>query len=181
GASFQSPAPAIDGFDALARTEAFWRQWSDRCPDVGPWTEAVKRSLITLKALTYAPTGGIVAAATTSLPEKLGGIRNWDYRYCWLRDASFTVSALYDCGFEREGAAFLEWLLYSTRLTQPRLQILYDVFGEARLPERALEHLDGYRGSRPVRAGNDAHGQFQLDVYGEVIGAMAEAAQRGEV
>src|SRR6202040_2141578 len=94
GASFQNPPPAIDCFDALARTEAFWRQWSDRCPDVGPWTEAVKRSLITLKALTYAPTGGIVAAATTSLPERIGGVRNWDYRYCWLRDATFTLMAL---------------------------------------------------------------------------------------
>src|ERR1700756_4264099 len=94
GLSFQNPPPAIDPFDALERTEAFWRQWSDRCPDVGPWTEAVKRSLITLKALTYAPTGGIVAAATTSLPERLGGVRNWDYRYCWLRDATFTLLAL---------------------------------------------------------------------------------------
>jgi GH15 family glucan-1,4-alpha-glucosidase len=98
GASFQDPPPAIDCFDALAHTEAFWRQWMDRCPDVGPWTEAVKRSLITLKALTYAPTGGIVAAATTSLPERIGGVRNWDYRYCWLRDATFTLLAFMNLG-----------------------------------------------------------------------------------
>jgi GH15 family glucan-1,4-alpha-glucosidase len=98
GASFQNPSPPIDPFDALTRTEAFWRPWSDRCPDVGPWTEAVKRSLITLKALTYAPTGGIVAAATTSLPERLGGVRNWDYRYCWLRVATFTLLAFMNLG-----------------------------------------------------------------------------------
>jgi len=111
GASFQSPPPAIDAFDALARTEAFWRQWSDRCSDVGPWTEAVKRSLITLKALTYAPTGGIVAAATTSLPERLGGVRNWDYRYCWLRDATFTLLAFMNLGYHDEARAWRDWLI----------------------------------------------------------------------
>ena len=111
GASFQDPPPAIDPFDALERTEAFWRQWSDRCPDVGPWTEAVKRSLITLKALTYAPTGGIVAAATTSLPERLGGVRNWDYRYCWLRDATFTLLALMHLGYYDEARAWRDWLI----------------------------------------------------------------------
>jgi GH15 family glucan-1,4-alpha-glucosidase len=171
--------PTLDG-DDVERSLAFWSRWSSQLTYKGPYRDAVLRSALVLKLLTYAPSGGIVAAATTSLPEKIGGIRNWDYRYCWLRDASFTVSALYDCGFEREGAAFLDWLLYSTRLTQPRLQILYDVFGESHLPERSLEHLDGYRGSRPVRVGNDAHDQFQLDVYGEVLGALEEATLRGE-
>jgi len=180
---YDDHAPAVlaplDG-DDVECTIDYWSRWSSQLAYKGPYRDAVMRSALVLKLLAYAPSGGIVAAATTSLPEKIGGIRNWDYRYCWLRDASFTVSALYDCGFEREGAAFLDWLLYSTRLTQPSLQILYDVFGEARLPERELEHLEGYRGSRPVRAGNNAYNQFQLDVYGEVIGAMEEAVNRGE-
>ncbi len=171
--------PTLDG-DDVERALAFWSHWASQLTYKGPYRDAVLRSALVLKLLTYAPSGGIVAAATTSLPEKIGGIRNWDYRYCWLRDASFTVSALYDCGFEREGAAFLDWLLYSTRLTQPRLQILYDVFGESHLPERELEHLDGYRGSRPARVGNNAYDQFQLDVYGEVVGALEEATKRGE-
>src|ERR1700739_573401 len=111
GSSFQSPPPTIDCSDALARAETFWHQWSDRCPDVGPWTEAVKRSLITLKALTYAPTGGVVAAATTSLPEHLGGVRNWDYRYCWLRDATFTLMALMELGYYEEAQAWRDWLM----------------------------------------------------------------------
>ncbi|HKS24655.1 MAG TPA: glycoside hydrolase family 15 protein [Thermoanaerobaculia bacterium] len=171
-------APLDD--DAVERSIEFWRNWSSQLAYKGPYRDMVMRSALVLKLLTYAPSGGIVAAATTSLPEEIGGVRNWDYRYCWLRDASFTVSALYDCGFEREGAAFLDWLLYATRITQPRLQILYDVFGESKLPERDLDHLAGYRGSRPVRVGNLAVKQFQLDVYGEVIGAMEEAVQRGE-
>jgi GH15 family glucan-1,4-alpha-glucosidase len=170
--------PRLD--EDIEASIGFWRKWSSQLAYKGPYREAVMRSALVLKLLTYAPSGGVVAAATTSLPEQIGGIRNWDYRYCWLRDASFTVSALYDCGFEREGAAFLDWLLYSTRLTQPRLQILYDVFGESHLPEHELAHLAGYRDSRPVRIGNLAHNQFQLDVYGEVVGAMQEAAQRGE-
>src|SRR5215469_13343050 len=125
GASFEGPSPAIDPFDALARTEAFWRQWSDRCPDVGSWTETVKRSLITLKALTYAPTGGIVAAATTSLPEHLGGIRNWDYRFCWLRDATFTLLAFMHLGFYDEARAFAGWLTRAVAGSPEQIQIMY--------------------------------------------------------
>ncbi len=125
GPSFQSPPPAVDPFDALERTEAFWRQWSDRCPDVGPWTEAVKRSLITLKALTYAPTGGIVAAATTSLPERLGGMRNWGYHYCWLRDATFTLLALMHLGYYDEARAWRDWLVRAVAGSPRQVQIVY--------------------------------------------------------
>jgi GH15 family glucan-1,4-alpha-glucosidase len=162
-------------------TLAFWTDWSSSFTYEGPYRETVLRSALVLKMLAYAPSGAIVAAATTSLPERIGGIRNWDYRYCWLRDASFTVRALYETGFVTEGGAFVEWLMYATRLTHPHLQILYDVFGEANLPERTLDHLEGYRGSRPVRVGNDAHAQFQLDVYGEVLGAIDRYALAGEL
>jgi GH15 family glucan-1,4-alpha-glucosidase len=166
--------------DAIERTIKFWRDWSSQLTYDGPHRALVLRSALVLKLLTYAPTGAIVAAATSSLPESIGSVRNWDYRYCWLRDASWTVTALFDCGFPNEGAAFLDWLLYSTRLTHPHLQMLYDVFGESRVPETTLDHLAGYRDSRPVRIGNDAHGQFQLDVYGELLGAVEEATRRGE-
>jgi GH15 family glucan-1,4-alpha-glucosidase len=144
GPSFQSPPPAIDPFSELERTEGFWREWSGRCPDTGPWTEAVKRSLITLKALTYAPTGGIVAAATTSLPERLGGIRNWDYRYCWLRDATFTLLALMNLGYYEEARAWREWLVRAVAGSPRQVQIMYGVGGERWLPELTIPWLQGY-------------------------------------
>jgi GH15 family glucan-1,4-alpha-glucosidase len=181
GASFQSPPPAIDCLDALARTEAFWREWSDRCPDVGPWTEAVKRSLITLKALTYAPTGGIVAAATTSLPERLGGVRNWDYRYCWLRDATFTLLAFMSLGYHDEARAFRDWLIRAVAGSPSQAQIMYGVGGERWLPELTVPWLPGYENSKPVRIGNGASQQLQLDVYGEVEDAMCQARKAGMV
>ena len=160
--------------EEIERTIDFWTQWASQCTYDGPHADRIVRSALVLKLLTYAPSGAIVAAPTTSLPEQPGGIRNWDYRYCWLRDAAFTVAALDDCGFEVEGGAFVDWMLYATRLTHPRLQIVYDVFGEARLPERTLPHLEGYERSAPVRVGNAAHDQFQLDIYGEVLGAVEE-------
>src|SRR6202040_208630 len=181
GASFQSPPPAIDPFDALARTEAFWRQWSNRCPDVGPWTEAVKRSLITLKALTYAPTGGIVAAATTSLPERLGGVRNWDYRYCWLRDATFTLLAFMNLGYFDEGRAWRDWLTRAVAGSPRQIQIMYGVGGERWLPELIVPWLPGYENSAPVRIGNDASQQLQIDVYGEVVDALFQTFKAGMV
>jgi GH15 family glucan-1,4-alpha-glucosidase len=179
GPSFQDPPPAIDGFDALTRTEAFWREWSDRCPDVGPWTEAVKRSLITLKALTYAPTGGIVAAATTSLPERIGGVRNWDYRYCWLRDATFTLLALMNLGYYDEARAWRDWLIRAVAGSPSQVQIMYGVGGERWLPELTVPWLPGYESSAPVRIGNDASQQLQLDVFGEIADAMFQALKAG--
>ncbi len=179
GPSFRSPPPAIDPFHALERTEAFWRQWSDRCPDVGPWTEAVKRSLITLKALTYAPTGGIVAAATTSLPERLGGVRNWDYRYCWLRDATFTLLAFMNLGYFEEARAWRDWLIRAVAGSPSQIQIVYGVGGERWLPELVVPWLPGYEKSSPVRIGNDASRQLQLDVFGEVGDVMFQALKAG--
>jgi GH15 family glucan-1,4-alpha-glucosidase len=179
GPSFQDPPPPIDPFDALTRTEAFWRAWSDRCPDVGPWTEAVKRSLITLKALTYAPTGGIVAAATTSLPERLGGVRNWDYRYCWLRDATFTLLAFMNLGYYEEAQAWRDWLVRAVAGSPNQVQIMYGVGGERWLPELIVPWLPGYENSTPVRIGNGASQQLQLDVFGEIADAMFQALKAG--
>jgi GH15 family glucan-1,4-alpha-glucosidase len=163
----------------LERTARWWQEWANRCGYSGPYHEAVIRSALALKLMTYAPSGALVAAPTTSLPEWPGGVRNWDYRYCWLRDASFTLRALSTLSYYEEAEAFHGWVLHATRLTWPELQVLYDVFGEARLPERELPHLEGYAGSRPVRVGNDAHGQLQLDVYGEVLDAAAWFVERG--
>ena len=163
----------------LEETLAWWGEWSGklRCP--GPYREMMVRSAITLKLLTYAPTGAVVAAPTTSLPESIGGARNWDYRYCWLRDAGMTVRAFYALGCGEEGDAFASWILHATRLTWPEIRVLYDVYGNPPPAERALEHLDGFRGSRPVRVGNGARDQLQLDVYGEVVGAVTEHLARG--
>ncbi|HEY2533185.1 MAG TPA: glycoside hydrolase family 15 protein [Xanthobacteraceae bacterium] len=179
GASFQNPPPAIDPFDGLARTETFWRQWSDRCPQVGPWTEVVKRSLITLKALTYAPTGGMVAAATTSLPERVGGVRNWDYRYCWLRDATVTLLALMKLGYYDEARAWRDWLIRAVAGSPEQIQIMYGVGGERWLPELSVPWLRGYESSTPVRVGNDASQQLQLDVFGEIADAMLQTLRAG--
>ncbi|MGH6944662.1 MAG: glycoside hydrolase family 15 protein [Geminicoccaceae bacterium] len=179
GASFASPPPPVDPFEALERTEAFWRQWSDRCRDLGPWTEEVRRSLITLKALTYGPTGGIVAAATTSLPEQLGGVRNWDYRFCWLRDATFTLLAFMNLGYYDEARAWRDWLIRAVAGSPPQVQIMYGVGGERRLPESVVPWLPGYESSSPVRIGNDACRQLQLDVFGEVADAMFQTLKAG--
>jgi GH15 family glucan-1,4-alpha-glucosidase len=154
GPSYGPRPIAIDPQLALAQTEAFWRHWSARCPAIGPWSEAVKRSLLTLKALTYGPTGGIVAAATTSLPEQIGGPRNWDYRYCWLRDAAFTLLALMNLGYYDEAGAWRDWLLRAVAGSPAQVQNLYGITGEKQLPERELAWLIGYEGSRPVRTGN---------------------------
>lgn len=174
------PRPnAIDAQLALARTETFWRNWSARCPSVGLWSAAVTRSLLTLKGLTYGPTGGIVAAPTTLLPEQIGGLRNWDYRYCWLRDAAFTLLALMNFGYCDEAGARRDWLLRAVAGSPAQVQLLYGVAGERQAPERELPWLAGYESSRPVRIGDAAAGQHQLDVYGQVIHAMFEAVNGG--
>jgi GH15 family glucan-1,4-alpha-glucosidase len=179
---FPSHRPAPDEIDpeqALQDTERFWTEWSERCTYEGPWREPVVRSLVVLKALTYEPTGGIVAAPTTSLPEQIGGVRNWDYRYCWLRDATFTLDSLLVAGYLEEAGAWRDWLLRAVAGDPADLQIMYGPAGERRLPEFELPWLSGYEGSRPVRVGNAAAGQFQLDVYGEVMDAMYEAVRGG--
>jgi GH15 family glucan-1,4-alpha-glucosidase len=173
------PAEGEHALRQIDGTIAWWRAWADQCTYDWEFRDVIVRSALTLKLLTYAPSGAIIAAPTTSLPEHIGGVRNWDYRYCWLRDASLTLRALLDLGYSVEGEAFLSWLLHATRLTRPKLQILYDVYGEAQLPEKQLDHLEGYRGSRPVRVGNKAAEQVQLDVYGEVVDAVHQYVIRG--
>jgi len=172
------PRP-IDGRYIIEDTDRWWRDWSGRCTYQGQWRDAVQRSLITLKALTYAPTGGIVAAATTSLPEALGGVRNWDYRYCWLRDATLTLNALMVAGYDDEAAAWRDWLLRAVAGDPSELQIMYGPAGERRLDEWEVPWLAGYGGAKPVRVGNAASGQYQLDVYGEVMDALNLARQVG--
>src|SRR5262245_53528332 len=167
--------PAVDPFKLLQATEQFWREWSSICKVDGPWTQAVKQSLITLKALTYAPTGGLVAAPTTSLPEQLGGPRNWDYRYCWLRDATWTLLAFMNTGYYEEARAWRDWLLRAVAGSPNQMQIMYGLAGERRLMELELPWLPGYERSLPVRIGNDAHRQLQLDVYGELLDALHQA------
>ncbi|GAA4524504.1 glycoside hydrolase family 15 protein [Nonomuraea ferruginea] len=179
--SHEPMPPQIECEDQLVQTEVMWRDWVDACSYQGPdrWRDAVIRSLITLKALTYAPTGGIVAAPTTSLPEDIGGVRNWDYRYCWLRDATMTLDALIGSGYLEEAAAWRAWLLRAIAGRPQDLQIMYGVAGERRLPELELGWLDGYERSRPVRIGNQAVDQLQLDVYGEVMSSLYLARTSG--
>jgi GH15 family glucan-1,4-alpha-glucosidase len=177
-----SHLPIQSGVNAeasLTETESAWREWSDRCSYQGQYREPVKRSLITLKALTYKPTGGIVAAPTTSLPEHLGGVRNWDYRYCWLRDATFTLNALLLAGYQDEAVAWREWLLRAVAGSPEDLQILYGVTGVRRLDEYEVRWLPGYQGAAPVHVGNAASRQFQLDVYGEVMDTLHLARAAG--
>ncbi|MFF3905547.1 glycoside hydrolase family 15 protein [Streptomyces sp. NPDC001848] len=174
------PRPAlVDPFEALDSSVEDWRGWAARCRYHGPHRDVVVRSLITLKALTYAPTGGIVAAPTTSLPESLGGVRNWDYRYSWLRDSTLTLQALLAAGYHEEAEAWRDWLLRAVAGNPADLQIMYGISGERRLPEYELPWLPGFHSSAPVRVGNDAVKQFQLDVYGEVIDSLSVARSAG--
>jgi GH15 family glucan-1,4-alpha-glucosidase len=169
---------AVDAAKALESTQTFWEEWARSCVYQGPYRDAVERSLITLKALTYRYTGGIVAAVTTSLPEQLGGPRNWDYRYCWLRDASFTLQALMNGGYYQEAKAWQRWLLRAIAGSPDQVQIMYGISGERYLPERELSWLSGYESSKPVRIGNAASEQLQLDIYGEVMAAFFNALNR---
>jgi GH15 family glucan-1,4-alpha-glucosidase len=172
------PAP-INPAQALQDTQNFWTEWCSRCNYKGDHHELVMRSLITLKALTYAPTGGIVAAPTTSLPEKLGGQRNWDYRFCWLRDAAFTLLALMNSGYTEEASAWYNWLLRAAAGSPVNMQIMYGIMGQRRLLEWEADWLPGYEGARPVRVGNAAHAQLQLDVYGELMDAFHQSRMAG--
>ncbi len=171
--------PGIDGLAALSSTVRAWRDWSDRCTPVGAFSDVVKQSAVVLKGLTYEPTGGIVAAPTTSLPEQPGGVRNWDYRYCWLRDATFTLLALGGAGFRDEAHTWRDWLIRAVAGRPEQLQIMYGIGGERRLAEWEVDWLPGFAGARPVRVGNAAAAQLQLDVFGEVADAMFQARLDG--
>ncbi|MDD1537811.1 MULTISPECIES: glycoside hydrolase family 15 protein [unclassified Bradyrhizobium] len=175
GPSHLPPPAPIDPEIALQETETFWRDWCSHCTRDGEYRDLIMRSLITLKALTFAPTGGIVAAPTTSLPEKLGGTRNWDYRFCWLRDATFTLLALMNSGYTEEALAWHNWLLRAAAGSPANMQIMYGIWGQRRLLEWEAGWLDGYEGAKPVRVGNAAHAQLQLDVYGELIDAFHQS------
>lgn len=178
----QAPAalPVLERADEVLRlTRSYWARWAGRSRYDGPCAKEVARSLVTLKLLSYAPSGSIVAAPTTSLPEELGGRRNWDYRFCWLRDAALTARVFFRLGYAQEASAFVHWLMHSTSMTHPALKVFYDLFGRPSWHERTVDYLEGYRGSRPVRAGNLAQSQFQLDVYGEVIESVAAYIDAG--
>ncbi|HEX2492399.1 MAG TPA: glycoside hydrolase family 15 protein [Steroidobacter sp.] len=177
--SHLEPPPPIDPDKALKDTEDFWREWLGKGRPAGRWSAAVKRSLITLRALFYAPTGGIVAAPTTSLPECIGGVRNWDYRYCWLRDATLALLALMNAGYYEEATRWRDWLVRAVAGSPRQLQIMYGLAGERRLTELELTWLAGYEDSRPVRIGNDAHAQLQLDMFGELMDALHQAREGG--
>jgi GH15 family glucan-1,4-alpha-glucosidase len=178
-ASHEPDPPRLDVDEVLSSTDAFWRQWAARCTYEGPWRDLVLRSLVTLKALIYAPTGGIVAAPTTSLPEEIGGVRNWDYRFCWMRDASLTLDALMIGGYVDEARAFRDWVMRAVAGSPADMQIMYDLGGGRRLTEFDLPWLPGYEGSHPVRVGNAASGQFQLDVYGELFSCLFAGRKMG--
>jgi GH15 family glucan-1,4-alpha-glucosidase len=178
-ASHTDPPKKVHADHALRDTEKYWKKWTKRCNRKTPWDDAVIRSLVVLKGLTFAPTGGIVAAATTSLPEEIGGVRNWDYRYCWLRDATLTLLALVGAGYQDEAKSWRDWLLRAIAGSADQMQIMYGVRGQRRLDELELPWLSGYENSKPVRIGNAASNQFQLDVYGEVLGTMYRAHQAG--
>ncbi|HEU4652848.1 MAG TPA: glycoside hydrolase family 15 protein, partial [Steroidobacteraceae bacterium] len=177
--SHKHPPRHIDELRALQETETFWRSWVKQCEYDGPHRDAVIRSLITLRALIYAPTGGIVAAATTSLPEQFGGPRNWDYRYCWIRDATLTLLAFMNAGYSKEAGAWRDWLVRAVAGSPRQMQIMYGVAGERRLTEWEVPWLPGYEESKPVRIGNLAHAQLQLDVFGEVMDALHQARKAG--
>jgi GH15 family glucan-1,4-alpha-glucosidase len=179
GPSYRPPPAALDVTAALADTLAFWREWAARCTYHGAYRDAVMRSLLTLKALTFTETGAVLAAPTTSLPEQLGGPRNWDYRYCWIRDATLTLAALMGAGYFEEARAWREWLHRALAGTPEDMQIMYSIFGDRRLDEWEVSWLPGYQGAAPVRIGNAASGQLQLDVWGEMMGALHLAREGG--